>query len=394
MVRMSEKVAGWYPDPSGKNQQRFWDGDGWTEYYQPLAPAQPQVHGAQTAAEDYPYLTQARGTMPTPHIPPPQGWQTTQHDWDTPAAATTWTTPQQTTSWGTPADPQATAGGAYQPPQPGWGAHPSPGGHADTQVLRSGTQSAGRASRGGVIAIIVVSVLLLGLLVAGGIMAFQDSDDPDEPATTDGGALDPAALTSGTVPRGGEWVGEFSISGGGTYLVDARSTDGSDLQMALREAGGGPTLSYNDDRGNLVRMGADRLDPLLAVSLAAGEYEVVLSEYRSSAADFEVSLTQVTEQIDPGDRIRADVDGDSAYLAVLELDDEAMISIDVQAVDGWDPTLTVHSLQRDVHWDDDDSGTGLNPLLEDLELDAGSYLVIIAEYDGQPMTVDIDVSTR
>lgn len=392
---MSEKAAGWYPDPSGKNQQRFWDGDGWTEYYQPLAPAEPEVHGAQTATEDYPYLTRARGEMTTPDIPPPEGWQTTTHDWNTSAPASTWTAPQSPTAWGTPANPQSGLPGVYHPPQPSWGAHDSTGSDdSSTQVLRTGTQSAGRANRWGVIAIVVVALLLVGLLIAGGIMAFQGSDAGDEPTAAETGVIDPSGLTSGNVPRNGEWVGELTINDGGAYLIDARSTDGGDLQMALREAGGGATLSYNDDRGNLVRMGADHLDPLLAVSLEPGDHEVILSEHRSDSSSFELSLTRVSEQVDPDDRLSARVERDDAYLATLELDDDSVTSIAVQAIDGGDPTLTVYSLERDVHWHDDDGGSGLDPLLESVELDAGSYLVVIAEYSGRDMTVDIDVSTQ
>jgi hypothetical protein len=37
--------AGWYPDPSGSGQQRYWDGSQWTEYYAP---------GAQSAPGGYP----------------------------------------------------------------------------------------------------------------------------------------------------------------------------------------------------------------------------------------------------------------------------------------------------------------------------------------------------
>jgi hypothetical protein len=29
--------AGWYPDPSGSGQQRYWDGSQWTEHYAPAA---------------------------------------------------------------------------------------------------------------------------------------------------------------------------------------------------------------------------------------------------------------------------------------------------------------------------------------------------------------------
>src|SRR5690625_6816081 len=65
---MSEMAPGWYPDPEGENQQRYWDGDQWADYYQPLAPERPEPHGSKTAVEDYPYL--ANTTQP-PTAPGP-----------------------------------------------------------------------------------------------------------------------------------------------------------------------------------------------------------------------------------------------------------------------------------------------------------------------------------
>lgn len=33
--------AGWYPDPSNQTQQRYWDGQAWSEHTQPAAPMPP-----------------------------------------------------------------------------------------------------------------------------------------------------------------------------------------------------------------------------------------------------------------------------------------------------------------------------------------------------------------
>jgi hypothetical protein len=40
---MTSPQAGWYPDPTGSGQQRYWDGAQWTNHYAPPAPqyAQP-----------------------------------------------------------------------------------------------------------------------------------------------------------------------------------------------------------------------------------------------------------------------------------------------------------------------------------------------------------------
>jgi hypothetical protein len=61
--------AGWYPDPSGSGQQRYWDGSQWTDQYAPgagTAPAQ-QPGGAPAPAR--------------PAGPPPNLW------WAVPALA-------------------------------------------------------------------------------------------------------------------------------------------------------------------------------------------------------------------------------------------------------------------------------------------------------------------
>ena len=43
-----EIPAGWYPDPEGKPQSRYWDGDSWTEQVGPLLP-QAQAPTTPTA---------------------------------------------------------------------------------------------------------------------------------------------------------------------------------------------------------------------------------------------------------------------------------------------------------------------------------------------------------
>jgi len=46
-----EIPAGWYPDPEGKPQSRYWDGDSWTEQVGPILPqAQAPTAPAISAA--------------------------------------------------------------------------------------------------------------------------------------------------------------------------------------------------------------------------------------------------------------------------------------------------------------------------------------------------------
>ena len=385
---MSEQAPGWYPDPSGKNRQRFWDGDGWTEYYQPLAPESTEARGPQSAEADYPYLAEARTTTATPHIPPPQGWQPAHHTWSTPntsGTATGWQAPQPA-AWGHPA-------------QASWGqqgAHGSPGTgqpNGSTQVYRSGSQG-GRGGRGGLIAVIGVCVLVLAMLIAGGILAFRDAGSEagagdDGEVVTD--TIDTATGTSSSVPRNGEWVGDFSIEDGEVYLVDARTSDDGDLQMAVR-ASGGSTLAYNDDRGALIRMGADRLDPLVVADLEPGDYQAVLTEYRGESTDFDLSLIPITERIEVDATFTTDIEANAAYLAVFEVTETTTVTIQADSQNDADPTLTLRSLDRDALWSDDDSGSDWNALLEDVELTPGAYVLMVAEYFGNPLTTSVQIS--
>lgn len=40
-LRMSNPIAGWYPDPQNPVSQRYWDGAVWTEQTRPVAPSSP-----------------------------------------------------------------------------------------------------------------------------------------------------------------------------------------------------------------------------------------------------------------------------------------------------------------------------------------------------------------
>ena len=57
---------GWYPDPAGSGQERYWDGMQWTENLRPVVPAPtPQYGAGPQAAQQYgPYGQVNNGPQP------------------------------------------------------------------------------------------------------------------------------------------------------------------------------------------------------------------------------------------------------------------------------------------------------------------------------------------
>ena len=46
---MSEPAEGWYADPSGANQLRWWDGHAWTDYVEPYEAPAPSPEDVEVA---------------------------------------------------------------------------------------------------------------------------------------------------------------------------------------------------------------------------------------------------------------------------------------------------------------------------------------------------------
>ena len=68
--------AGWYPDPDGSQQQRYWDGSQWTQHY-----AAPAAGGAPAAGYPAAPATNFAGPSTGPVEPAPSTW------WAVPALA-------------------------------------------------------------------------------------------------------------------------------------------------------------------------------------------------------------------------------------------------------------------------------------------------------------------
>lgn len=69
--------AGWYPDPAGSGDERYWDGGTWSQVtrptgglHAPAQPAQPQTHGQQPT-QGYGYLSEAATSFGLPRL---AGW--------------------------------------------------------------------------------------------------------------------------------------------------------------------------------------------------------------------------------------------------------------------------------------------------------------------------------
>jgi hypothetical protein len=79
MANGQSPIAGWYPDPLGDPARlRYWDGEGWTDHYHPVAGYDPGAR-TETFAEDGTGAapSPAANAAPDPPLPPPPAEPTT-----------------------------------------------------------------------------------------------------------------------------------------------------------------------------------------------------------------------------------------------------------------------------------------------------------------------------
>ncbi len=131
--------AGWYPDPSNSTQQRYWDGNGWTEHVHPLVQAQPEQAGytdpgsqasagwgEQAAQAGGAYGEQA-GAQAAAVATGQQAWggaaeQQAQQEWGGEQAQQGWAEAGQQQAWaGGAAEQQQAWAGAAGEQQQAWG---------------------------------------------------------------------------------------------------------------------------------------------------------------------------------------------------------------------------------------------------------------------------------
>lgn len=362
MGRVSDKAAGWYPDPGGTNRQRYWDGDSWTEYYTPLAPERPKVHGASTATSDYPYLVASRTGA--------------HHDLMAP--------PVRVDS------------------RTGWPTAPAAAREGETQEFNG----SGRRSSASMWALVAASTLVVMLVVGIGWWAFGPDPAPPDPTVTDTAVptdgetvtadLGLNAPTSATVPAAGMWIGNLTLQQDTTVLVDATGAGSrDDLRVTIVPEGSDNPIAVNDDRGsNLGNITGNALDPLLGTRLPAGTYAVQVDERNGAEVDAEIVVTALRESLVPDASLRAEI-ADGGYWAG-ELDvTEGSYRIDVSGITtsanpNPDAVVVVIGDGDRQYYSDDRSADDRDPLLEQ-DLPTGTWVVLVFDYRVRPLTADISL---
>lgn len=367
MVRVSDKAAGWYPDPDGDNRQRYWDGDSWTEYYTPLAPERAEIHGASSAVSDYPYLVASRSGAP--------------HD--------LMATPVQAN------------------PHGGWPTAPADGGDGETQEFSGG----GKRSRASVWALVAASLLVVMLVVGVAWWAFRPDSapidggtDPSTPHPGDGETvteeLTIGAATRATVPEAGLWVGMLTLDADTTIAVDARAGGNrDDLRITIVAEGTDDPLAGNDDRGNnLANLGDNALNPFATASLPAGRYEVRVDERNAVAADFDITVTAVTEVLTSGSTVDITVAENSFWAGTLTVSErDGPYRIDVSGITtsanpNPDAVVVVVGDTDRQYVNDDRDADDRDPLLEQ-DLPPGTWVVVVYDFRVRSLTAEITVTT-
>ncbi|UFU07770.1 DUF2510 domain-containing protein [Ruania halotolerans] len=362
---MSDQAAGWYPDPTGENQQRYWDGDSWTDYYAPALPAQEEPSGPETAHEDYPYLAEVTHQRPDVMVAPgtPGAWSTS-------------------SAWGTPAEGKDDSG---------------------TKVFGAGV----RNTPGGVAA--VASLVVLAVLLVAGIgwwvVSGMRGDDPDPSGGSTGGS-GTGSVTTGTVTltdtidalveEDGRWEGTLSLSEATVLLLDVRTDSGEDLEVSVQDSSGAE-VAGGDDRGRELTegLGGSSLDPLVTAELEGGEYTVIVTELDGERSGFTVGATPVVEDVELELPTAASVPASGYWAGSIDLPADGAYAVDVRDSDGNDPVLVTIASDGRVRSNDDrdPQNDDRDPLLE-TQFPAGTVVLLVTEWseDATNVTVTVEAS--
>lgn len=427
---MATPEAGWYPDPERADGIRWFDGTSWTDHRASV----PGANGADEAPDtepEAPETAPGRGTgrptgdataaeppaatpEPGPSASPFGGAATERPVWaSAPTAGPT------TASSGPTWSPPPTAGG-------GWGTAPA-GGASNSASRRGG------CAVGGGIAVVLLIVAVIGVIAALSGDGDEVPEGVEEVAGTD---LELGQSARGRVGDGGTWTARLSLAEDAEVAIDVRSTDGFDPTVRVLDADG-RVVAENDDRSSMAdTYGGRRLDPLVELSLAAGDHTIEVAGYSGRPGAFTASAISSLDDggsgngsfgirdsafpappdISPPDISPPDVpttpdvaspadvgDGEvvdggplvlgaadtasvapsGAYRAELELDRAGTLAIDAVAIGtDFDPVVTVLDTDGARLGRNDDRGVvsgqlegrSLDPYLE-LTLEPGTYVV-------------------
>ncbi|MFV0426530.1 MAG: DUF2510 domain-containing protein [Beutenbergiaceae bacterium] len=346
---MTTKEAGWYPDPNGDNQQRYWDGEAWTDYRKPLAEKSQQLHGALTASQDYPYLAQARPD----HYPMPVDG-------------------------------------------PGWSA----AGPQPTNGQFSGGQRRSTALWWvGVVVVLVVVAVVAALMwrVLGPPAPPTASDQTAGVATPDLTPMDPVSLSTDSsenyeVDSNAIWIGELNITSPATVLVDVRSeTADTDLSLSVVDDQGNEIYG-NDDRGpQLAAIGGEGLDPLAFMALDPGNLTLRIHELDGKTTDFQLQIDVIDDEVSLG-RQSISVPQSSGWVGFLTITNAQEYEVEVSSSGQQDPVLILRSPSNRVLISDDIDTDNIDSRLVE-ELEVGTWMVLVHDYDGDSARFDLSVDT-
>lgn len=288
---MTTPDPGWYPDPRDPGLIRWFDGTAWTDHTGP-APAQaPQPLDPEPADGGPP--------------PPAAGDRDESADggWGSSSTHGGWgTTPAGDGGWGTT---PSSAGGWSSPNAPATG-HGTGTGQPWTGQAGTGqpwtpptSTSTGGSRTGLIVAVVALAVVALVGVLAAVVVTAVPGSGPE--VTVSGTRLGIGDTTEGRAETDGRWSGTVVLEEDADVAVDVRGLDGFD--PTVRVVGpGGEEVASNDDRGSDLReeYGGGHLDPLVEVSLPAGEHTVEVAGWAGAPGAFTVGIVPSLDADAPG----------------------------------------------------------------------------------------------